>query len=397
MKTVQKCVNGRESVKGISKKHVFFYKLLRPPVILFLKATFGYRYKKAENLPENYIVISNHSTDFDPLFVAASFPEQMYFVGSEHIARWKTLYKLLKFAFEPIMRHKGASAGSAVMEMIKRVKKGASVCLFAEGVRTWDGSSSPIDPSTAKMIRRLGCGLVTYKIVGGYFASPMWGGDSIRRGYVYGAPVHVFTKEQLSAMTNEELYEIIREDLWEDAYARQQTDPKKYRGRHLAKKLENLLFVCPQCGKRDTFHSAGDTATCSACGLQVRYNEYGMLEGIPFRTAKELLDWQKEQVADDVEKNTVYTAGKATLCSIKNHQETLAAEGAVELSTESLKCGEIEIQLEEISELSMRGQRAVLFTVGKTYYELIPEAGFNALKFMLYFNEHRQHMREKVG
>ena len=42
--------NRRKPVKGISRKHVFFYKLLRPVVILFTKVTFGYRYKKAENL-----------------------------------------------------------------------------------------------------------------------------------------------------------------------------------------------------------------------------------------------------------------------------------------------------------------------------------------------------------
>lgn len=44
--------------------------------------------ENAEGLPENYIVLSNHVTDYDPLLVGVSFPGQMYFVASEHITRW---------------------------------------------------------------------------------------------------------------------------------------------------------------------------------------------------------------------------------------------------------------------------------------------------------------------
>ena len=47
----------------------FCYKLLRPLVILLLKCVFGYTYETAKHLPANYIVLSNHATDFDPLLV----------------------------------------------------------------------------------------------------------------------------------------------------------------------------------------------------------------------------------------------------------------------------------------------------------------------------------------
>jgi DNA-directed RNA polymerase specialized sigma subunit len=77
--------------------------------------------------------------------------------------------------------------------------------MFAEGTRTWDGVTCPILPSTAKMVKSAGCGLVTYKLIGGYFTSPRWGGASIRRGMLHGAPVKVYTPETLQTMSNEEL------------------------------------------------------------------------------------------------------------------------------------------------------------------------------------------------
>ena len=90
-----------------TKQNILFA-LLRPLVVAFLKITFGYTFDKAKDLPNNYIVLSNHTTDFDPLLVAASFRKPMYFVASEHIARWPVAGKLLTWLLNPIYRKKGA-------------------------------------------------------------------------------------------------------------------------------------------------------------------------------------------------------------------------------------------------------------------------------------------------
>jgi len=271
------------------------------------------------------------------------------------------------------------------------------VCLFAEGVRSWDGRSCPIDPSTAKMVKRMGCGLVTYRITGGYFASPMWGGTSIRRGYLHGGPVRVFTPEQLKAMTVDEIYDAIITDTREDAYARQMADPKPYRCRRPAEHLERLLFLCPHCGGRDTFSSAGDTVTCAACGHTFRYNQYGMLEGADFPTVQAFSDWQKARVAEDVANNTAYTAPDAALLIIDKHTETPLTRGPLSLSAEELLCGDFSVPVAEISDLAMFGQRNLVFTAGKTYYQLTPAGGSNCLKFLLYYEALKQKGAKKEG
>ena len=359
-------------------------------MIGFTKIKFGYRFQIAKDLPENYIVISNHATDYDVLFVATSFKRQMYFVGSSHISRWGFASRLLEFCFAPIMRYKGASAASAVKDMAKKARKGENVCLFAEGVRTWDGITCPIAPSTAKLIKSLGCGLVTYKIIGGYFASPMWAGASIRRGSVQGAPVSVLTKEQLQEMSNEEIYEVLTRDLYEDAYERQAASPEKYKGKNLAEGMENLLFVCPECGERDSFESEQNQVSCKHCGLSFRYNEYGMLEGTSFATLRDFAQWQLGKVEKHVEENEVYTAKHATLSELKQQKDTLVAEGPVAFSKDGLVCGNVNIPMTSITDLAMHGRRAVVFTADKTYYEMIPAKGANSLKFLLYYNEYKK-------
>ena len=379
----------------LNRKHIFFYTLLRPLVVLFLKLRFDFRYQPAKNLPEKYIVLSNHATDYDMLFVGASFRRQMYFVGSEHIARWK-IWPLLKFAFAPIIRHKGAPATAAIMEMLRKVRQGANVCMFAEGVRTWDGITCPIQPATAKLIKTAGCGLVTYRLTGGYFASPMWCGAGVRRGPVRGAPVRVLTAEELKALSADEIYRIITEDLYEDAYARQLADPKPYRGRELAKGMEQLVFRCPECGGTDCFHTSGNDLICGKCGMTVTYDACGMLTGCRFSTLKEFSDWQKTVVEKDVEAGTAYRAAPVTLTLVEKQGETLLAQGEAEISREKLICGGEEFALGDIADLAMHGQRSIVFTVKGKYYELKGERGNNMLKFQMFFDACRSGLREKV-
>lgn len=373
-------------VLTLSRKHEMIYRVLTPLVKGFLKIKFGYKWKKAENLPENYIVLSNHVTDYDPLLVAVSFPKQMYFVASEHITRWGFAYTLLKELLHPIIRYKGTVATATVIESLRKIRAGGSVAIFAEGVRTWDGVTCPILPSTAKMVKTAGCGLVTYKIQGGHFVSPGWKDHGIARGPLSGGPVRVYTREELKAMSVDEVYKAICDDLYEDAYARQLADPKPYRGKDLAVGLENLLFTCPTCGKRNTLSSAGDSVTCDECGLTFTYDEYAMLHGVPFKTVKQFADWQKEQVARDAAAGEVYSVEYAALSTIVNHEATQVAAGPLSIGGDVLKCDDYEIPVADIADMGIHGRHALVFSAKGTYYELLPAHEFSIQQFLLYYN-----------
>lgn len=376
----------------VTRLHRIVWKILRPPVIAFLWLKFGYRFKTAKNLPENYIVLSNHATDWDPLFVACSFPEQMYFVASEHIARWPFAYKLIKIFLAPILRYKGTVAAGTVMEIFRKLRAGSNVAFFAEGARTWDGVTGPILPSTGKTVKSAKCGLVTYKLTGGYFVSPRWS-QSLRRGYLRGEAVHIYTKEELAAMTADEVNEIINRDLYEDAYARQLQDPKHYWGKGLAEKIENLIFLCPCCGEQESLISSGDTVFCRHCGKSFVYDRFGFLHGIEQKTVRELLGWQKERVTEDARAGKAYRADNAVLKQVVKHTEETVASGPVLLDGQTLSCGERSFALSEIQDLNTHGKRAIVFSTAREYYELIPGENTCAQKFPLLFWEYKMNRK----
>ena len=367
------------------KRHQFFWKLLVPLVGIFLRIKFGYTFEKVKNAPDRFIVLANHTTDFDPLFVGVSFKNYMRFVGSEHIARWK-IFPLLNYVFNPIMRYKGMTASSTVMEMIRTVRGGTDVMMFAEGVRSWDGLPSPIAPATGKVIKSAKCALITYRISGGYFTSPMWSaGNGTRRGCIHGRPVNIYTAEQLSKMSISEINEAIKADLGEDAYEVQLKSPAKYKGKNLAERMETMLHICPDCGEMDTLTSKGDTVSCEKCGMKFTYDEYGMLHGIPFETVRDLSLWQKGEIEKHALTAT-YTSPAGALIKVAKHEETPVCSGAVTMNAQKLTCGDTEFDVSSLMDLAMHGRHALVFSTNDGYYELIIENGGNALKYQLLYN-----------
>ena len=369
----------------MQKRLNFFWKLLRFPVRAFCFFKFGYTCKVAKHLPDHYIVLSNHVTDYDPLFLASSFPRQMFFVASEHIARWKHGFGLVNYLFAPILRKKGTTAAAAIIDILRKVRKGANVCMFAEGVRSWDGLTCNIAPTTGGLVKAARCGLVTYRISGGYFASPMWSTKNTRKGYVHGEPVHVYTAEQIAKMSEDEVNRIIREDLYEDAYARQAQKPCKYKGKRLAENLENLLYVCPFCAKIDTLRSKGDRVSCSACEGFFTYDAFGYLHDAPDKTLTALAARQKEAASVLVQSNSAITAHQARVYTVEGHTESTLAEGDFIMDADGITCGEMHVPLSEINELAMRGRRFLLFSFGKTYCEMTAPDGNNIYKFFEYY------------
>ncbi|MCL2487692.1 MAG: 1-acyl-sn-glycerol-3-phosphate acyltransferase, partial [Oscillospiraceae bacterium] len=262
-------------VKHHRRNRIFFWFLSRfaGPLLKLLK---GYRCGKRTKLTPPTLVISNHNTDLDPAYVGMGFSGHLYFVMSEHAARNGFASKVIMFIFAPILINKTHSDSSAAKEILRRLKKGYNVCLFAEGNRSLNGVTGLITVATAKLARLSGANLVTYRLEGGYFSSPRWS-KAPRKGKMTGRVAGEYSAEQLKAMTDEEICEHIVRDTCVDAYESQRENPVRFRGKDLAEYLEIALYICPGCGKIGTLRSRGDSFFCD-CGVNGTYTETGFLE-----------------------------------------------------------------------------------------------------------------------
>lgn len=345
-----------------------------------------------------FLLISNHTTMLDPIYLAIAFREYLRFVSSDHLLRLGAWGKFIRFCVAPIPKRRGGDSAGTVEMILDSLRCGVNVCLFAEGFCSINGETGFIPPRTGKLVKDSGAGLVTYRFSGGYFQDPRWARRT-RRGPLHGAVVREYAPEQLREMTAEEVNDALRRDLYIDAYAEQRRAPQKYRGRRLAEDLETVLYICPKCRSIGTLHSRNDIFSCS-CGYQMRLNEYGFFEGadLVFDNVLAWDKWQKRYMLENAEKwkscEGVLTSDEEQIfysIGSGGKKEVFSEHCRAELYRDRLvltdeKQGkEKTVFLGDISKMSLGGEMKVSFTADGVYYELKSHIRRSGVKYFAFW------------
>ena len=319
------------------------------------------------------LIIANHVTNWDPLLLAMSFPDKpIRFVASEHIFRRGWLSKMLSRLVAPIPRRKGASGADTALSVLRALKDGDSVCIFAEGDATWDGLTHPVFPSTGKLARMSGVPLVTYRLEGGYLSLPRWS-KKRRRGRMHGAAVGVYRPEELKTKKGSEITALIDRDLFEDAYARQRAEHVRFQGKDRAEGIERGFFICPRCGESGSVRGVGDRVVCD-CGLDLFYSEEGFFE--PPEPVETLADWERFQNAAlekrcaDAE-GVLFSDERLSLREIgSGHRQQALGVGTLCQENDALEIAGRRFPLSGIDSMALVKTDILLFTAGDSYYEI---------------------------
>lgn len=377
--------------------HRFIYRILKTLIIPIFKRKLNYSYKKVQPSGRPYIVLANHNTDYDPLLVGLAFPYQMYYVASEHIFRWGLISKLINFLVSPIPRVKGTTEIHTVMNILKRLKAGANVCMFAEGNRSFSGETGEIHPATGKLIKKSGVSLITFRLDGGYFTSPRWS-KTLRKGEMKGRMVREYSPEELRSMTTDEVSLAIKNDLYVNAYEEQKKNPVSYLGKNLAENLETALYICPECNKYTTLKSEGDRFYCT-CGLDLKYNTFGYLspnneKSSPFKTVLEWSKWQDSWLAENIENikqmssdTLIYSDEEQTLWAANRGKNELIGKGTLlfynnRMVFDFFDNKKYTFNFKDLSDLGIIGQMVVAFaTNDRQAYEIKSCHPRSALKY----------------
>lgn len=354
-----------------SKRHYKIFRTLYYLVHLPAHVLFNYTHEN-DKLEETALVVSNHVTDFDFIFVVLGLNgSHMYFVASEHMMRWGWLSKVIHWLVAPIARRKGTTAMDTAMTMMRKLRAGHSVCVFGEGESSWNGQSIPIYPATATLAKVSGKPLKTFRIEGGHLTCPRWG-KGIRRGKVHGHVVNTYSPEQLKTMSTAEINEAINRDIYEDAWLRQKEKPVRYHRRKRAEAIEIALFLCPKCKRIGTVYGKGSRVLCE-CGFDIQMTEYGTFEpALPFENIAQWDKWQHECLKNgDFSSESRMSDEQMTLYRLSGEKgKELLAQGTLFLDGDSLGINDQQFKLAKISNLALIQKRVMVLTYEDVYYEL---------------------------
>jgi 1-acyl-sn-glycerol-3-phosphate acyltransferase len=279
----------KKNKKWMKFRHKVVHLILRHPVHLICKIKYGIKIKK---YPEKRpcLILYNHQTAFDQFFVGLAFKQPVYYLATEDIFSNGWVSSLIKFLVEPIPIKKQTTDVKAILNCIRVAKEGGSIAIAPEGNRTYSGETVYMSPTIAPLARKLGLPIMLYRIEGGYGVQPRWS-DVTRRGKMRSFVSNVIEPEEYKDMTDDELFAIIRDGL----YQNEAVADARFVHKRSAEYIERAIYTCPDCGLT-TLESNGDIVECKKCGKKVRYLPTKELEGVncefPHRF---MLDWYNAQ------------------------------------------------------------------------------------------------------
>lgn len=369
------------------RRHQLAFKIIRPIADILMKVLFRYEYDSLREIEGPYLLLVNHNLELDPAAVGVAAGKHLYFVASEHIMRKGFGTWFLMTFFKPIIHMKGRQGINTVKQMLKTLKE-HSVCIFPEGNRSFNGLTGEIQSSIGKVARRSGAKLITYRIEGGYLSQPRWS-LSFRKGKLRGRLVKEYSKEELKAMTDEQVIEAINRDLYEDAYETQKREKTAFRGKNLALGLESTVFCCPKCRQIGTLHSEGNRFYCD-CGYEAVYDVYGNLTDRQGNssTVTELDKMQKELLKEkwsSCKLDEMLFSDQVTWYEIdETHEVARTEEGTLEAYSDRIVFGDRSIKYEEIQGMAIYSRNFIILHMNGSdgHVELKGDRMFNALKYL---------------
>ena len=181
--------------------------------------------------------------------------------------------------------------------------------LFPEARYSLDGCGSYIPPSLASLAKSLKVPVVMLRIRGNFVTSPQW--NKKNKGiYVEAEMERILTPEQLSLLSDEEIFKILKDNFTYDDYKWQYDnkividDPDRANGLHA------LLYKCPHCLAEGKMQSGGTRLWCEECGKVWEQDIYGRLSALEgeteFAHIPDWSNWERACVREEIRNGTYY-------------------------------------------------------------------------------------------
>ena len=372
--------------KWLKKRHSAVRNILNVFFGPYARIKYGAKIKKFEEQGnQNFLILFNHQTAFDQFFVGMAFRGPVYYVASEDLFSNGWVSSLIRYLVAPIPIKKQTTDVRAVLDCIKVSREGGTIAIAPEGNRTYSGRTEYINPAIAPLARKLGIPIALYRLEGGYGVHPRWS-DKVRKGKMIGYVSRVVTPEEYASLSDEELYNIIKNELYVD----EATDTKEFYYKKNAEYLERVFYYCPFCGISE-FESKNDTISCKKCKRQVKYLPSKEFSGVgfdfPFRFVSEWYDAQNDYIRNtDLSGwlDTPLYQSKANLFEvvIYKSKKLLSKNTDVVLYGDRVIIGNKSISFDEISAITVLGRNKINIYHNKQIYQLKGTKRFNPLIFV---------------
>ncbi len=195
------------------------------------------------------------------------------------------------------------------------------VCVYPEARYSFDGTTSYIPQSVAKMAKLMKIPLVVLRLYGTFVAAPQW--NKPEQKIPLRAELEcIATAEEVLSLPWQELDARIQEKMQRDDYAYQRGHGIRLTSPHRADGLHHILYKCPHCGREFMMHSEGTRLWCDACGKAWQMSELSELSAekgeTEFSHIPDWTKWERACVREEVRAGTYRFEADVTVHTLPN-------------------------------------------------------------------------------
>jgi len=291
----------------IPKPNAFLYYTVGFFAGLYFRWILGLRVERSDikGIKPPFIVLAGHTSYLDFFTVTiALYPRRMNYLAAYNFFRDPVL-KFLLGLMGAIPKNQFTRDNQSILKTKYVISCGGIIAIFPHGCLSNEGRPGGFaSPSIAKLIKNLKIPVVAVHTNGGYLTRPRWT-KRIRRGRMDTTVTRVFTSEELSTLSVDNIYRRLISAIDFDDYRWQRKHKVTFKGRHLAEGVELVLYKCPKCNAEFTLHSKGNKLFCLCCDNEAIVNsklffEPGNEDSIVYDGIDNWYDFQRENLLTEI-------------------------------------------------------------------------------------------------
>jgi 1-acyl-sn-glycerol-3-phosphate acyltransferase len=211
------------------------------------------------------ILVANHVNLLDPIWIYIVIDRPMHFVATEELFRGRLLGAFIRL-MGTIPFRKQAQDFQSIRVIIERLRAGGMIVVYPEGIRSWDGTNSPVIPTIARIIRRVKVPVYSCRLEGAYLHFPRWA-DKWRPIRVRLKFDQLYTPETIPDSEQQVIADIAEAIRIPDYEIRLPEVNRRASG--LASGIQKLIYRCPHCQSVESLKAVEPLSTnqveCQSC------------------------------------------------------------------------------------------------------------------------------------
>jgi len=292
-------------------------------------AKFYYGFEKKEMRGKQVFLLSDHASRDEFIYTIAGYPFARLnpVIGNHHVYFPIILPFVLMLGFIPKKNFNPEIR--PIKEMLKIFSCGGSVLMFPEGVQSFSGHDLPILYQTAALLKKSGMTVVLCKSFGAFLANPDFG-NKRRKGRMEFHYDILFTPDDLKSLSEKEIFRNLTEKFRYNDPEWNEERKYIYRSRYgLANGIENMLYLCPQCGSEGTISSEKNRIFCSRCNAAYSVDNTYKISSenkdnpLPFSRIDQWYEYQRQCICNEINSPDFSFSYECYLYRVNNDRFTM--------------------------------------------------------------------------